>query len=163
MAKAVPDGFNTVSTYLIVPNAVEAMEFYAKAFGAKAVSRMPGPDGQSTMHAEMCLGDSMLMLSDENPEWGMTAPATLGGTASSLHLYVEDADAAFKRAVDAGCAVEFPVDDVFWGDRYAKVKDPYGHSWGIATHTEDLSDDELQKRAAEWFASMGDGCQDGEG
>lgn len=99
---------------------------------------MAGPDGESTIHAEMHIGNSVVMLSDENPEWEMKSPLTLGGSPSSLHLYVEDADAAFSRAVEAGCKVEVPVHDAFWGDRYAKVKDPFGHSWGIATHKEDL-------------------------
>jgi len=155
MVRAVPDGFSTVSVYLVVPVATEAMAFYARAFGAEPGSRMAGPDGESTMHAEMRIGDSTVMLTDENPQWGMTSPRTLGGTAASVHLYVEDADAVFERAVDAGCEVEFPISDTFWGDRYGKVRDPYGHSWGIATHLEDLDDDEVARRAADWFASRG--------
>lgn len=157
MARAVPEGYSNVSVYLVVPKATEAMAFYVRAFGAEPGSRMAGPDGESTMHAEMRIGDSTVMLTDENPQWGMKSPQTLGGTAASIHLYVEDADATFARAVEAGCEVEFPIDDTFWGDRYAKVKDPYGHSWGIATHLEDLDDDEVARRAAEWFASQGGG------
>ena len=106
--KPIPDGFNSVNTYLIVKNAVEATEFYRKAFGAEPGVRMPGPDGQSTMHAEIHIGNSSIMMSDENPQWNMKSPQTLGGIASSLHVYVVDADKYFKRAVDAGCEVVAP-------------------------------------------------------
>ena len=152
--KPVPDGFNTVSTYLVVKNSVKALEFYQKAFGAEAGLRMPGPDGNSTIHAEMRIGDSTVLLGDENPQWGMKAPQTLGGSPSSLHLYVDDADKLFNRAVEAGCEVKAPMMDAFWGDRYGKVVDPFGHEWGIATHKEDLNDEEMGKKAAEFFASM---------
>ncbi len=159
--KPIPDRFNTVSAYLVVKNSVEALEFYGKAFGAETICRMPGPDGQSTMHAEMGIGNSTVMLTDENPQWGAASPITLGGNHSSLHLYVEDVDSAFEQAVAAGCEVTMPLQDMFWGDRFGKVKDPYGHQWGIATHKEDLTEDELQNRAAETFANMGDGpCED---
>ena len=154
--KPVPDGFNTVSVYLVVKNAVEALDFYQKAFGAEAGERMPGPDGESTMHAEMRIGNSTVMLTDENPQWEMKSPLTLGGSPASLHIYVDDADKFFKRAVDAGCAVMVPIDDAFWGDRYGKVKDPFGHQWGIATHKEDLSPEEMGRRAAEFFSNMGE-------
>lgn len=159
--KPIPEGFNTVSAYLIVANAAEAMAFYAEAFAARPGVRMTIPGTDATMHAEMRIGDSTVMLTDENPQWGATAPATLGGTASSLHLYVEDADAAFARAVEAGCEVLSPIEDTFWGDRYAKVRDPFGHTWGLATHREDLSAEELQERAAAWFAAMADGGSEG--
>jgi PhnB protein len=156
--KPIPDCFNTVSCYLIVKNAVEALEFYRKAFGAEPGVRMPGPDGSSTLHSEMHIGNSTVMLTDENPQWGMKAPQTLGGTPASLHIYVEDADKLYDRAVKAGCTVMSPLMDAFWGDRYGKVQDPFGHQWGIATHKEDLSPEEMGKRAAEFFANMGD-CQ----
>ena len=152
--KPIPDRFNSLSPYLIVPNSVEAIEFYSKAFGAELVSRMPGPDGNSTMHAEMAIGDSMLMLTDENPQWNMKSPVTLGGCTATMHLYVKDADALFNQAVAAGCEVLAPIDDMFWGDRFGKVADPYGHHWGIATHKEDLSPEEMGKRASAFFASM---------
>lgn len=160
--KPIPEGFNSVSVYLIVPNSVEALEFYQKALGAETLARMPGPDGKSTMHAEMRIGNSTVMLSDENPQWDMKSPKTLGGSPCSLHLYVNDTDAFFNRAVEAGCEVKMPPMDAFWGDRYAKVADPYGHQWGIATHIEDVSEEEMAKRAQEWFASMaeGGGCED---
>ena len=154
--KAVPDGFNTVSVYLVVKNAVEALEFYQKAFGAEAGDRMPGQDGKSTMHAEMRIGNSTVMLTDENLQWQMKSPETLGGSPASLHVYVDDADKAFNRAVEAGCTVVAPLMDAFWGDRYGKLADPFGHQWGIATHKEDVSPEEMGKRAAEFFAGMGD-------
>ena len=152
--KPVPDGFNTVSAYMVVRNAAEALEFYNKAFGAETVSRMPGPDGKSTMHAEMRIGDSMVMLTEENLQWGTKSPLTLGGCGVTLHIYVADADALFKRALAAGCKERFPIMDAFWGDRYGKLTDPYGHEWGIATHKEDLTHEQCAKRAAEYFASM---------
>jgi uncharacterized glyoxalase superfamily protein PhnB len=155
--KPIPDGFNSVSTYLIVKNAVEATEFYRKAFGAEPGVRMPGPDGQSTMHAEIHIGNSAIMLSDENPQWNMKSPQTLGGVSASLHLYVDDADKLFNQAVEAGCEVLMPINDAFWGDRYAKVKDPFGHEWGIATHKEDVPPEEMGKRAQEFFAKMAEG------
>ena len=155
--KPIPDGFNTVSTYLVVKSATEALSFYQKAFGAEAGHRMPGPDGESTMHAEMRIGNSTVMLTDENPQWNMKSPQTLGGTPVSLHVYVNDVDAFFARAVEAGCEVQAPLMDAFWGDRYAKLQDPYGHVWGVATHKEDLSPEEMGRRAAEFFKSMGPG------
>jgi uncharacterized glyoxalase superfamily protein PhnB len=152
--RAVPEGFSTVNAYLIVPNSVEALEYYGRALGAKTISRMPGPDGKSTMHAEMQIGQSAVMLTDENPAWGSKSPKTYGGTPVSLHLYVENADALFEQAVRAGCTVQFPMQDMFWGDRYGKVVDPYGHIWGIATHKEDVPPEEMGRRAAEAFANM---------
>ena len=149
-AKPIPDGFHSVTVYLTVPNAVEAIAFYEQAFGAKQISRMPGPDGRSTLHAEIKIGDSIVMLSDENPEFGTKSPKTLGGVCSSMHLYVPDADVFFARAVQAGCQVIYPLMDTFWGDRMGKVVDKFGHIWGIATHKEDLSPDELQRRADQW-------------
>lgn len=159
-AKPIPDGFNTVSTYLIVKDAQKAIDFYRKAFGAEPGSVMKTPDGQSIMHAEVCIGNSTVMLSQENPQWGMKSAETMGGSPASLHLYVDDADKIFQRALDAGCEVVAPLMDAFWGDRYGKVTDPFGFQWGIATHKEDLTEDEIDRRAAEWFASMAEGdCQ----
>ncbi|HXV77139.1 MAG TPA: VOC family protein [Candidatus Polarisedimenticolaceae bacterium] len=152
--KPIPEGFNTVSSYLVVSDAAKAIEFYAKAFGAERVNHMPMPGGKGTMHAEMRLGDSRFMLTDENPQWGTRSPKSLGGTPVSMHIYTRDADAMFKRAVGAGCEVQMPPTDMFWGDRYAKVADPFGHVWGIATHVEDVPDAELGKRAKKWFADM---------
>lgn len=157
-AQPVPEGFNTVSAYLIVPSAVDALEFYQRAFGAETVSRMPGAGGeQSTMHAEMRIGNSIVMLTDENPQWGTQSPKALGGTPVSLHLYVEDADALFERAVKAGCTPQFPMEDTFWGDRYGKLADPFGHVWGVATHKKDLTPGELAQAAQEWMANAASG------
>jgi PhnB protein len=153
-ARAVPEGFHTVNVYLNVPNTVEAIAFYERAFGAKQILRMAGPDGKSTMHAEIQIGDSILMLADENPQIGTKSPKSLGGTASSVHLYVEDADALFNRAIKAGCQMSAPLMDAFWGDRFGKLTDPYGHLWSIATHKEDVSPEEIGRRAAEWMKNF---------
>jgi PhnB protein len=152
--KAIPEGYGTVTPYIVVREAGKAIDFYKKAFGAEEVFRMPGPDGKSVAHAEIRIGNSMVMLSDENPEWGTKSPLTLGGTPVSLFIYSPDVDAAFKRAVDAGCSAEMPPADMFWGDRFSKVKDPFGHSWQIATHKEDVPMEEMEKRAKEFYASM---------
>lgn len=157
MVQAVPEGFHSVNIYLIVKDAKEAIDFYQKAFGAEAGVRMPGPGGQGTMHAEIRIGNSTVMLTDENPQWEMKSPATLGGTPAGLHLYVDDVDKSFQRAVDAGCTVMAPLMDAFWGDRYGKVLDPFGHQWGIATHVEDVPEDEMCKRAEAFFSQMGAG------
>ena len=154
--KPIPDRFNSINAYLIVNNAVEAMEFYAKAFGGETVARMPGPDGQNTLHAEMQIGDSTLMLSDENPDWGTKSPQTLGGTPIVLHLYVEDADAVFNQAVAADCEVTQAIHDAFWGDRYARIIDPFGHAWAICIHKEDLTPEEMNKRAEIAMGQQGD-------
>ena len=153
--KPVPQGFNTVSACLVVKNTVKALDFYQKAFGAEGGVCMPGPDGKSTMHAEMRIGNSTVMLADENPRWEMKSPQTLGGSPASLHVYVDDADKLFNRAVKAGCEVKMPLMDAFWGDRYGKVVDPFGHQWGIATHKEDVPEAEMGQRAAKFFANMG--------
>ncbi len=150
----IPAGCNTVNVYLIVQDAHEAMDFYQRAFSAKGGSCMTAPDG-AVMHAELHIGNSTIMLSQENPEWDMKSPKTLGGSPISLHLYVEDADAVFQQAIDAGCQVAAPMMDAFWGDRYGKVLDPFGYQWGVATHVEDVDDEEMERRAKAWFASMG--------
>ena len=142
----VPEGFNSISPYLVVKNGIEALEFYGKAFGAETVMVMPGPDGQGCMHAEMRIGDSVVMMSDENPQFNMLAPSELAGTSCSMHLYLEDVDAAFGQATEAGCEVIMPPMDMFWGDRMCKIKDVYGHVWGIATHKEDVPPEEMEGR-----------------
>ena len=154
-AKPIPDGFNTVSVSLILDNCLEAMDFYQRAFGAEAGMRMPGTDGKGTMHMEMRIGESTIMMSDANPAWNTRSPKAFGGSPVSMHIYVKDADALFNRAVGAGCEVEMPIMDTFWGDRYGKVRDPFGHSWGIATHKEDLTLDQIGRRAAEFFKNIG--------
>jgi len=150
----IPEGLNSVQPYLIVPDALEAMEFYGKAFGATRCMHMPGPGGQGTMHAEMRLGNAAIMLSDENPQWEMVSPATLGGSPVSLMIYVENVDEAFDKAVAAGCEVKFPVSDMFWGDRMGKLQDPFGYQWSIATHVEDVTPEEMGKRQEAWLNEM---------
>jgi len=155
MAKPIPDGYHTVTPYITVQGAADAIEFYQRAFGAKEKERMPGPDGKSVMHAELTIGDSVVMLSDEFPGMGSRSPRALGGSTGYLFLYVTDVDAAFKRAVDAGAKVAMPPSDMFWGDRFCKVTDPFGHEWGMATHKEDLSPAEIKKRGVAAMAAMG--------
>lgn len=152
---AIPPGYHTVTPHLTVRGAAEAIAFYKRAFGARERGRMPGPDGKGVMHAEVQIGDSIVFLADEFPDMGCRAPQTLGGTTGTLHLYVADVDRAFKRALDAGAAVRMPPADMFWGDRYAKVADPFGHEWGLASHQEDLSSREIGRRAQAFFARMG--------
>lgn len=152
--KTIPEGFHTVTPHLTVRGAGQAIEFYKRAFGAQDVMRLPGPDGKRIMHAELRIGDSVIFLNDEYPETGCRSPQSLGGIAGSLHLYVEDVDASFRRAVEAGAKVRTPVADMFWGDRYGKVVDPFGHEWGIGTHKEDLTPDEIRTRGQAFFARM---------
>jgi len=152
-ANPIPENCNSVNVYLVVKNAREAMDFYCKAFGGDIACCMETPDG-NVMHGEVRIGNSTVMLSQENPEWGMMSPESLGGSPASLHLYVDDCDAAFDQAVQAGCQPIMPISDMFWGDRYGKVADPFGFQWGIATHVEDVAPDELQRRSEAWFAEM---------
>lgn len=152
MAKAIPDGYHSVTPYIYVKGAVKALEFYKNAFGAEELFRMPGPDGQSVMHAEMRVGDSVIMLADENPQQDAMSPETRGGPTGSIMLYVEDVDSSFKRAIDAGAKETAPPMDMFWGDRFSKVIDPFGHQWAIATHTEDVAPEEMDRRMKEWMA-----------
>jgi len=146
----IPAGYHTLTPYLVVNGAARALEFYKQAFGATEVARMPGPGGK-IMHAEIKIGDSHLMLADEFPEMDARSPQTIGGTPVGLMLYFEDADAVFARAVSAGAKVLRPVQDQFYGDRSGTVADPFGHKWTISTHKEDLSMEEIQKRAAALF------------
>jgi uncharacterized glyoxalase superfamily protein PhnB len=152
--KGIPEKFHTITPYLIVRDAAKAIAFYKKAFGAEEIMAMPGPDGKGVMHAEIRIGDSMVMLTDENPAWEAKSPQSYGGTPVSLHLYVSDVDASFKRAVDAGAQVRMPIADMFWGDRYGKITDPFGHQWGLATHVEDVAPDELARRAKAFAEQM---------
>ena len=154
MAKPIPEGYHTLTPYLRVKGGEAAIEFYKKAFGAELRGKMPGPDGKTIMHAELKIGDSIIMLADECPEMGGKSPLSLGGTGLGLHVYVNDVDAAFKRAVDAGAKVKMPVSDMFWGDRYGQLQDPFGHEWSIATHKEDLPAQEIQKRGMEFMKKM---------
>ncbi|RMF77856.1 MAG: VOC family protein [Planctomycetota bacterium] len=144
----IPEGHHTLTPHLTVKNAAEAIEFYKKAFSAEEVMRIPGPDGRTIMHAELRIGDSMVYLANEFPEHGCVGPASLGGSPVTLHLYVPDIDGAFDQAVKAGAQVRMPVADMFWGDRYGQVVDPFGHVWSIATHKEDLTPEQCAQRAA---------------
>jgi PhnB protein len=149
--KAIPEGYHTVTPHLVVREADRAIDFYKRAFGAEEQFRIPAPDGKSLMHAEIKIGSSIVFLGDESPDMGCRSPQSLGGSAGSLNLYVEDVDAAFQRAVAAGAQVKMPVTDMFWGDRYGRVLDPFGHEWGLATHKEDVSPGEIAKRAEAFF------------
>jgi PhnB protein len=142
--KPIPEGSHTVTPHLICAGAAEAIEFYKKAFGAAELSRVPGSDGK-LMHAAIRIGDSVIMLNDEMPEWQCFGPKTLKGSPVTIHLYVEDADAFFAQAVEAGAKVTMPLDDMFWGDRYGKLEDPFGHQWSIATHIRDVTPEEMEK------------------
>ena len=147
MAKPIPDDYPRVMPYLIVDGAAAAIEFYKSVLGAAERMRMPGPDGRIG-HAELEIGESVIMLADENPEMGIQAPKTIGGTPVTLHVYVEDSDAAFERALNAGATSLRPVENQFYGDRSGQFEDPFGHKWNVATHVEDVPPDEMEKRAA---------------
>jgi uncharacterized glyoxalase superfamily protein PhnB len=139
---------HSVTPHLVCAGAAKAIEFYKKAFGAVEGGRMPGPDGK-LMHAMIRIGDSAIMLADEFPEWGSLGPKALKGSPVTIHLYVEDVDAFAKRAVEAGAKITMPVADQFWGDRYGKLEDPFGHHWSVGTHVRDVSPEEMQKAMKE--------------
>ena len=153
MTKPIPDGFHTITPHLVVSDAAKAIEFYKKAFGAQEIERFMRPDGKAVMHAQLKIGDSMMMLGSEFPPHCLS-PKSRGGTSVSLHLYVENADATFDRAVKAGCTVKMPMIDQFWGDRYGQVEDPFGHEWSMATHKKDLTQDQIAANAKAFFANM---------
>ncbi len=144
--KPIPEGYHTVNVYLTVEDGLNAIDFYKKAFGAQEMFRMEGPPGKIG-HAALKIGDSIIMLSDEMPGGSCRSPKALGGTTVTLYLYVKDVDQLFSQAVAAGAKVVMPVEDMFWGDRFGSVTDPFGHSWELATHKEDLTLEEVQKRA----------------
>lgn len=143
--KPVPDGYHTLSAYLIVRGAASAIEFYKKAFGATELMRLNLPDGKIA-HGEFKIGDSIFMISDENPNWGSTSPEALGGSPVTLHLYVPDVDTTFANAIQAGAIEKMPLENQFWGDRTCQIVDPFGHYWHIATHIEDVDPSELSSR-----------------
>lgn len=144
-AKPVPQGFHTITPHLICKNASKAIDFYKNAFGAEMIRVQSMSDG-GIMHAELKIGDSIIMLSEEFPDWKVLSPASLGGTPVVIHIYTDDVDGLFQRAVTAGSTVLMPVMDQFWGDRYGQVVDPFGHKWSIATHVEDVPEAEKEKR-----------------
>ena len=142
----IPPGMHSVTPHLVCAGAADAIAFYKKAFNAQELAQLAGPDGK-LMHGLIKIGDSMLMLVDEYPQWDSLGPKARNGTSVTLHLYVEDADAQFKQAIDAGCSVRMPLADMFWGDRYGVVQDPFGHLWSIATHVRDVSPEEIRAAA----------------
>ncbi|PYT17472.1 MAG: glyoxalase [Acidobacteria bacterium] len=153
--KPIPEGYHSVTPYLVLRDTKRALEFYKKAFGAETRMTMPSPDGR-IMHAEIKVGDSMVFLADENPQMApdVKAPQSAGAVTGSTFLYVQDVDAVVKKAVDAGAKVMMPVADMFWGDRYGKVVDPFGHHWGIATRIADLTPEQIAKGQAEFEKKM---------
>ena len=154
VVKPVPDGYHTVTPYMTVRGAAKAIDFYKEAFGAVEVLRMPMPDG-SVAHAEIKIGDSVIMMGEENPAWGNKSPQALGGTPTGLMIYVPDCDAVFARALAAGATVSKPLTDQFYGDRSGTVIDPFGHQWTLATHVEDVPPEEMQTRMDAMMAQMG--------
>ena len=153
MTKAIPEGYHALTPSLAVENAAEAIEFYKRAFGAKERMRMSTPMG-TIGHAELQIGDSVLMLADPMPQSTVKPPKDLGGTSVGIFLYVEDVDEVAQQVVDAGGTVTMPVEDQFWGDRFGVVADPYGHQWQIATHKEDLTPEEIMERGKTAMAGM---------
>ena len=151
--KPIPEGYHSVTPYLTVDDASAAIEFYKRAFGATERVRMATPDGR-VGHAELGIGDSILMLSDPFPQSSTKPPKELGGTTAGVFLYVEDIDAAFQQAVDAGATSVMAPEDMFWGDRFGTVADPFGHTWSLATHKEDLSEEQIAERAQAAMAAM---------
>ena len=151
MTDAIPKGFSSVTPHLVIKDCSKAIDFYVKAFSAKEIYRSLMPNGK-VMHAMMQVGNSIVMMADEFPDMGIKSPNTLGGTPVALHIYTEDADKLFKQAMDAGSIQIMPVTDMFWGDRYGQIQDPYGHRWAIATHTRDVSSEDMKKAVEEIFS-----------
>jgi len=151
--KPIPDGYRTVTPFLVVDDGVGAIDYYKQAFGAKERMRMETPDGKIG-HAELEIGDSLIMLSDPFPQSSTRPPKEIGGASGGVFLYVEDVDAVVQRAVDKGATVTMEVEDQFWGDRFGTVTDPFGHVWSIATHVEDVPPDEMAERAKAAMAAM---------
>ncbi|MEW6364214.1 MAG: VOC family protein [Acidobacteriota bacterium] len=153
-ARPIPEGYRSVTPQLIVKSGAEALEFYKRAFGAVELMRMYGPDGKILAHAELRIGDSIVFVADEFEGSPVKSPTSLGGTSASIYLYVEHADSTMERAVSAGALVHMPPNDMFWGDRVGSVIDPFGYHWAIATHTEDLTPQEVSKRKDAFYAKM---------
>lgn len=153
----IPAGYHSVTPYLVLDDANGAIEFYKKAFGAKELARMNGPGGK-VGHAEIKIGDSIVMVADEMPGPGPRSARKMGGSPVGLYLYVEDVDSVFNRAVGEGAKPDMPPRDMFWGDRYGKLTDPYGHQWSLATHVEDIQPQEMEKRAREFMEKMAQGA-----
>ncbi|MGH7882118.1 MAG: VOC family protein [Candidatus Dormibacteraceae bacterium] len=142
----IPEGFHTLTPTLVVRGAARAIDFYKQAFGAVELSRAPSPDGQLIWNATLQIGDSRFMLCDEMPDGGCLGPQSVGGSSAGIHIYVEDADTVYQRAIDAGATVIMAIENMFWGDRYGTIRDPFGHTWSIATHIENPSKEEMERR-----------------
>lgn len=151
-----PEGYHTVTPSIIVKHIPAAIDFYERAFGAEELDRMEGPNG-TVMHAEIRIGDSIIMLGEENQAWQTKSPLSTNGNPGSLHIYVPDVDQAVGRALEAGATSRYPIEDAFWGDRYGKVTDPFGHEWGLATRVKNLTPEEMKKAAEEWMAAQAAG------
>jgi uncharacterized glyoxalase superfamily protein PhnB len=154
MTKPIPDEYHSVTTTLTVRGATNAIEFYKRVFGAQELMRFPGPDGKTIMHAEIKIGDSRIMLTDEFPQMKCLSPQSVGGATSGIFLYVENSDDVFKKAVAAGAKVLMPIMDAFWGDRCGSIEDPFGHKWTISTHKKDMTHEEMKKAGEEFMKSM---------
>jgi uncharacterized glyoxalase superfamily protein PhnB len=151
--KAIPEGMHSITPHLVCAGAADAIDFYKKAFNAVEITRLADPQGK-LMHGMLKIGDSTLMLNDEYPDWGVLGPKTIGGTPVTIHLYVPDVDNAYAQAIAAGATAKMPVTDMFWGDRYGVVIDPFGHSWSLATHKHDLTPEQI----ATAMSQQGSGC-----
>jgi len=152
--KIIPEGYHSINSYLVVRNAAKAIDFYKKAFRAEERFRMHGPDSRTIMHADLKIGDSIFMLTEESTEMKALSPESIGGSPVSLYVYVKDVDAVFNQAVSEGATVLYPVRDQFYGDRSGYLKDPFGHLWSLATHKKDLSLDEIKNAGEEYFEEM---------
>ena len=152
--KTIPEGYHSINTYLVVKNADRAIEFYKKALGAEERFRLHGPDGKTIMHADLKIGDSVFMLTEESKEMKALSPESIGGSPVTMYVYVKDVDSIFNQAVSEGATVLKPVSDQFYGDRSGYLRDPFGHLWSIATHKKDLSPDELRKAGEAFFEEM---------
>ncbi|MBK5275969.1 MAG: VOC family protein [Desulfuromonadales bacterium] len=154
MIKAIPEGYHSVTPMLVFKDARKAIEFYKRAFGAQELLAMPGPDGKGVMHAELLIGTSRIMMGEECPDQPCKSAETAGGSPVSFYIYLENVEAAFGKAVEAGAKVLMPVQEMFWGDRTGNLQDPFGYSWTLATHTRDLTPQEIQQGAQSFFAEM---------
>ena len=159
MTKPIPDGYNSITVSLTIRGAADAIEFYKKAFDAQEIMRFSGPDGKSIMHAEIKIGNSRIMLTDEFPSMKCFSPQSVGNATSGIFLYVENSDDVFDKAVSAGGKVIMPIMDAFWGDRCGSIEDPFGHKWTISTHKKDMSHQEMAKAGEEFMKSMKDMCK----
>lgn len=154
MTKAIPEGYHSVTPMFMFKDVRKAIEFYKRAFGATERFAMPGPDGKGVMHAEILIGDSIIMMGEETPHIPGKSAETMGGSPVSFYIYLETVDEAFRKALEAGAETRMPVQDMFWGDRVGTVQDPFGYSWSLATHTKDLTMEELEEGARAAFAKM---------